>query len=230
MRRWGFLCCQGLKVLGGGMSVEGLVWSEGPFRHPSRMRAQPQRPRWRGPTAAAGKPTWRRKCAVRQRRAFELGANIPSAQERLDSLAEKITVLDFTFPNHQHVPARIVKAGLMRRIASPVTLKFRDPIVAVRLWGPRSPWTIMLVPEASMDENHFASRGEYQIGFSGKVSAMQAIPITHAVSQPPHSHFGSRIPAFHCAHRAAAIFRSFRHFRISIFRLGSVSTSSTISL
>ena len=29
MRRWGFLCCQGVKVFGGGLSVESVVRSEG---------------------------------------------------------------------------------------------------------------------------------------------------------------------------------------------------------
>jgi hypothetical protein len=46
-----------------------------------------------------------------------------------------------------------------------------------------------LVPEASMDENHFLVSGQYQIGFAGKVFAVKAESVTHSVNKAPNLNF-----------------------------------------
>ena len=72
----------------------------------------------------------------------------------------------------------------------------------------------------------FAPRGESQIRLTGKVFALKALAVAHTMCQTSHSHFRLRIPSLDGPHHLTALFRAFRHFRILIFRLGSVPMSS----
>lgn len=63
----------------------------------------------------------------------------------------------------------------------------------------------MTVPEASMNKDHFSSRGKDEIGFSGKVSFVQTEPVPHAVSYSTYGEFWSRIAILHRAHYAATV-------------------------
>jgi hypothetical protein len=63
----------------------------------------------------------------------------------------------------------------------------------------------MLVPEAPMDQYHFAQGGEYKIRSARKVRAMQAEAIPHPVGAAPDGQFrpGVALPDFGhpCANR-----------------------------
>ncbi len=91
--------------------------------------------------------------------------------------------------------------------------------------SPRSARTFVPMPEATLHENHLVAGEKRQIGLSGEVLPMKPVP--HAVGHAPNDQFRSRIPALDGAHRPAA--RIFLHI-ISIFKLGSVSTFSTMRL
>jgi len=71
---------------------------------------------------------------------------------------------------------------------------------------------------------------EYKIRPSGEILAMQAKTITKSVRDATNGDFWPRIATLNRPHYATALCCAFLHLRNSIFRLGSVSNSSTISL
>lgn len=87
---------------------------------------------------------------------------------------------------------------------------------------------VMLVAEASVDENHLATARKNQIRPTGQALPMEAI--ARVVRQTARQRFGSNIAAPDRTHYPAAYFRGFRHCLNSIRRLGSVSTASMIAL
>ena len=86
------------------------------------------------------------------------------------------------------------------------------------------------VPKTTVHENDFAKAWKNQVGMAGKVFPVQAKTIAHGVREAPNDHFRPGVATFDRAHDAASLFGRFLHRRKSILRLGSVSTSSTISL
>src|SRR5439155_13867716 len=93
-----------------------------------------------------------------------------------------------------------------------------------------APRAIMFMPKAPMHEDDFVQPGKGQVGFSGKVFAMKPESISHPVNQLAHNQLRFRVAPLDGAHDPAARFCRFFHRRSSIFRLGSVSNSSTIAL
>lgn len=51
----------------------------------------------------------------------------------------------------------------------------------------------MHVPKASVYENNFAMRAEYEVGFAGQVFAMQAVAIAEGMNDPADNEFRRRI-------------------------------------
>ena len=109
-------------------------------------------------------------------------------------------------------------------------MKFWDPIISVRFRKPCSPAAIVLMPKAPVNKDHFAKCWEHEIGFSWKIPAMKTIAVAHTVGETTDRHLWPGIFALYCTHDSATIFGNSGHYRISILRLGSVSTFSTISL
>ncbi len=118
----------------------------------------------------------------------------------------------------------------MRCIPDKISTDFRAPIFGVGFWSSGAARAIMAVPEAAMHEHHLTQLGKNQIRFAGKVFAMKPEAEAHTMSHASHGHLRRGVNSFDCPHNAAALVLRLFHRRNSIFRLGSVSNSSTISL
>ena len=88
----------------------------------------------------------------------------------------------------------------------------------------------MLVPEAPMDEDHLASRGKHKVRLTREPAVVKPVPIALGVSEPTHDHLWLRVLTLDRTHYPAAVLGPLSHHWMAILRLGSVSTSSIISL
>ena len=60
------------------------------------------------------------------------------------------------------------------------------------------------VPETSVNENHFSARRKHQIGGSGKLADVEAVPVAEPVNQAPYDMLGFRVLAANCLHDDAS--------------------------
>ena len=63
------------------------------------------------------------------------------------------------------------------------------------------------VPETSVNEDHFSARRKHQIGTSGKLADMEAVPVAQPVNQASHGMLGFRILAANRPHDGASFSR-----------------------
>ena len=63
---------------------------------------------------------------------------------------------------------------------------------------------MMAVPEATMNENHFSARGKHQIGASGKLANVEAVPVAEPVNQAAYGVLGFRVLAANRPHNGAS--------------------------
>src|SRR5947209_2626196 len=64
----------------------------------------------------------------------------------------------------------------------------------------------MLMPEATVDEDHLAPRREDQVWCAGEPPVVQAVSIAKMMSQPPNQHLGFRVLPADAAHMCAPLF------------------------
>ena len=70
----------------------------------------------------------------------------------------------------------------------------------------------MLVPKATVNEDHLAARPEDEIGRTGQVTAVQAIPVSKPMNETAHDHLGLHAFAPDAAHiLTAPLRRQFVH-------------------
>lgn len=115
-------------------------------------------------------------------------------------------------------------------IASDVPVQLWFPILSPAPWTRGSRASFVLVPETPVDEDGHMTTWENEIRFTGKASNVQAITQAKRVEKTADSPLRPGVFRSNSAHRAAALFGDIDHCRNSTFRLGSVSTSSMISL
>src|SRR5579859_2018656 len=76
----------------------------------------------------------------------------------------------------------------MLDITGSVALQLRSPIAGVRFWDVGE-GTAMVMPEAAVNEDHFAPSRQHQVRFPWQVRSMQTIAISHGVNEPTNDHF-----------------------------------------
>ncbi len=108
------------------------------------------------------------------------------------------------FPNHEHAPAESLEFPPLTRVAPHVALQLISPVGHSRFWNPVASRTVVLVPEATMHEDHGAETGEHQIRPSWQVSNMQSIAITEAMDEGADETFRGRVLATDTRHQLAA--------------------------
>src|SRR5690606_7503099 len=127
-------------------------------------------------------------------------------------------------------PSFIGERGQRFLIARYIAPDFSEPVVFVGSWHTCSSGTIMTVPKTPMNKNYLSVTGKDNVGLSGKVRPMQPISIAHAVQEASNGELWLCIARLDRTHNSTALSGSLDHCLKSIFMLGSVSTSSMISL
>lgn len=153
------------------------------------------------------------------------------AQESAKTRGYSRLASKLALPNDQHLPAINLQLRNTGRIARSITADFCAPVLGIFLRQSAATRTIMSVPETPVHKYDLPACRERHIRFPREIATMQAVAVSHTVSQAPHGHFRGGVFSLDGAHYAAALFRRCsRNYFTSIFKLGSVSNSSTISL
>lgn len=71
--------------------------------------------------------------------------------------SERVPVLQFALPDHQHAPSSLSEGLLGSVVALDVPVHFRGPVVCVRLWDAGATAAVVAVPPAAMHEDHGAT-------------------------------------------------------------------------
>ena len=97
----------------------------------------------------------------------------------------RFSVSQFALPNDEHLPASVVEAELMKFVAFNISLKFRSPIILVRSWNAALRAITMLMPEATMNKNHFPPRRKDNVWFAWEIFSMHPESVAHLVKEAP---------------------------------------------
>lgn len=89
---------------------------------------------------------------------------------------EGIRVLELAFPKHQGLPAQLAKRLGVALIPCVRGCPFGFPELGIGLWRVLAPWTVMKMPETSVDENNLAACREDHIRAAGQLAAGQTHP------------------------------------------------------
>lgn len=68
----------------------------------------------------------------------------------------------------------------------------------------------MTMPKTTVHKDHFFGLAEYKIGPSGKIFAMQPVPVSKCMSKSPHTHLWLSILSLYATHQLASLFFSKR--------------------
>ena len=117
-------------------------------------------------------------------------------------------VSSFALPDYDCVPTEFGEIEQVPAIPDDVLAELVLPIRCPRLRRGRAAATIVAVPEAPVDEDHFAARAKHQVGPARQFLRMKAVPVTHSVHESPHSHFGLRVFGADAAHQLATLANS----------------------
>lgn len=143
---------------------------------------------------------------------------------------ETLRIACLTLPNYQGRPSSGGQLDQVAGVTYHVPIQLPIPIVRPRLRPGCRFAAGMLMPEAPMHEQRHAAAWKHQVRNARKVPIMEPEAQASGVEKAPHDHFRGGVAGTHSPHSVAALLRRLAHWRNSIFRLGSVSTSSTISL
>lgn len=114
-------------------------------------------------------------------------------------------MLQGTFPNDGHTPAKVAKHRCMARIPVDVSLELLPPEICVCLREGGVTTAFVPVPETAVNEYHGPVFREYQIGRTRQISYMKPIPESLGEQQgAKHSFRPSVFPA-DARHHAAAL-------------------------
>jgi hypothetical protein len=164
---------------------------------------------------------------------YHLAGTIPrfriGRQKIVPMSPNALLVPQFTLPKNQCLPSGATQCVQSPSVKHLIAFDFLDPVSAIILMHARSACAIVSVPKASMDENDLPPSRKDHIGFAGEILTMEPVTAAHAMSEATHHKFRRRVAAF-TAHSPAALLWRFIHRLNSIFKLGSVSNSSTTSL
>jgi hypothetical protein len=113
-----------------------------------------------------------------------------------------VGLLQFALPDRYNIPARFLKGIFSAPVSFNVPLKLLSPKFGSSFWKLGKSAICVLMPEASMDKNTGLQSGQYDVGATRQVSAVQ--PETEAVSvqKPPNQHFRFGVLAFDAGHHS----------------------------
>lgn len=129
-------------------------------------------------------------------------------KKRPEPLAQRCYVLGLAFPDNQNLPACGFQGIFVPGIAFHITPDFVFPESCIGTGLDLSISTVVLVPEATMNENYSSSRGKHKVGFAGQVFQVQPVSEPGLVEKPPDDHFRPCVTPADAGHIQATLLRS----------------------
>ncbi len=190
------------------------------FIHPAKNNPKP---------VVLGPPRCRNHLGRRGRspRNIRVGTTVRSAEEPPQPLRDAALIARFAFPNDERMPAGRAQCLDILSISCFVSFQFWQPVSLIRLRYMRGVAAVRM-PEAPVNEDHFAPRRKYQIRLSRKVFPVQSEPVAQSVSQAPHVELGLHILASDRAHVGASVHQPHAFCRLMPRRLGKCLISGSL--
>lgn len=105
---------------------------------------------------------------------------------------ELLGIGGFAFPYDIDVPTLGFKVADILCIPGSICFDLFPPIVDPAC-GQTTLAAVVAMPEAAVDEDDFAPRGEYEIWAPRQVAPVESVPVPHPVKPPPDCHFGRSV-------------------------------------
>jgi hypothetical protein len=97
------------------------------------------------------------------------------------------------FPDYKKLPAQCLKGALGSCVPLSIPGELRFPIFAPGAGHPPLPASWVLVPEASVNEDHLPAGRKYQVRFAWKVFAVESEAVADAVEQLAEKKLGGGV-------------------------------------
>lgn len=112
-------------------------------------------------------------------------------------------VLGLALPNHQDLPAKLMKLCPSNLITLDVASELWMPIARVRARSFSAEGTVVLMPEATMNQHNLATPRKDEIWRAWQVASVQAKAIAERVRKSPDQHLGLGVPLANAPHLSA---------------------------
>ena len=129
-----------------------------------------------------------------------------SVEEANEAAPKRLRIVGFTLPNDADVPPSGLEVDQIPGVSRLVRADLLAPIVYAAGWKPAVA-TFVSVPKAAVNENDLAPGPEDEVGTPGQVAAMERVPVSHTMQQPPDGHFGAGVPLSDRGHDPRSDFR-----------------------
>lgn len=121
----------------------------------------------------------------------------------MDTAGYSVYVGQLAFPDDEHLPADSLKLSYVPSVTHNVACELRMPVLLARprQLGRTTGWIRMLVPEASMHEDHLTPSREGEIRSAREIYAVKAEPVTQSMYQSADIYFWLRVSPAYRSHR-----------------------------
>ena len=134
-----------------------------------------------------------------------------------DSAFQHVRTLNFAFPEYESCPSVSLEQMHVIEIPLDVPVEFPVPEFTVGT-GSSAPWTIVLMPEATVDENYLLVLGKYKIRSSRKIPTVQSKSESESMRDFANSNFRRCVATSYATHQPSSLDRRkvVRHVGISV--------------
>ena len=135
-----------------------------------------------------------------------------------DSTLQHVRALGFAFPENECCPSVSLEQIHVVDIPLDIPVEFPVPEFAIGT-GSSAPRTVVLMPEATVNENYLLVSGKYKIRCSRKIPTVQSKSESESMCDFADSNFRRRVAASYPAHRPTALGRRkvVRHVAMSVY-------------
>lgn len=119
-----------------------------------------------------------------------------------EALRQRSEVIELTFPDDEHPPARGLQLMLDASVARDVAVELALPELAACL-GSVGQTAVVAVPETAVDEQGDMSAPEHDIGPARQIPRLQPISVAHRMQEPANGQFRPGVATPDAAHQGA---------------------------
>ena len=131
---------------------------------------------------------------------------LPRAEKFADAELQHVRVLGFALPENENCPPVPLEQIHVVDIPLDVPVEFLVPEIPVGT-GSSTPWTIVLMPEATVDENYLLVSGKYKIRCSRKIPTVQSKSESESMCGFSNSNFRLCVAASYATHQPSSLGR-----------------------
>ena len=128
-------------------------------------------------------------------------------QECTESSEELAEVLCFAFPNGNHLPAELTQCFGISFVSFAIACELFLPEKRIGFWLISISASPVLMPKASMNEDHLPKAWKDDIRGSRQVASMKAKSVAKRVSYASHKDFRLRVLSLYAGHQSGAFCR-----------------------